>query len=690
MTKVSLKNILILRIIALTILFTLFAYIFYSVIDNQIKHVTENLIKQYASNLKQAINSKIDSEAAIYDNIIHSTNIYTITKEKLPPYQLKIYKRADNTLPKELISLIEKNSNIKFIYLTNDNLIINRYLLLNDKIFQFIYKSKIELNDSLADIIIKYNDTVFDVNNHKLSSANILNSSDYSYTLSLPDIKMDIYFKEKNKFLISSHKILSILILTVILYLIWLITELLFIRFSTKPLFEIFTNFKEIKKGKKEVHFKDFNIFEYDLIAKAAEETLSELKSNELKVLTILSRLPIPVTMLDKSLNIVFKNRYFDELFNLDKDKDYNFYNIIPDNLKSLEENLDKFINSIKQKTKFELYDKKFNNYYIVRFTKLFDAENKLLGYLITFHDITNQKIEQKLQEERANKLEKIVLNIEEVVTHLTSSSSELETNANNLSAMLAQQNATISESNTSIMELNTFTEQILATLNTIAQKSDTINDITQKTEHSVIESNEGMKELTSKIQEVFDIINKLNTKTTEIRKILKTIYEISEQTNILSLNASIEAVRETSTNESFKIIADEIRDLAEKTYKFTSDIENNIENINTFTTTSVMIAEETIKDINERYDDIKSLSENFEQIFESLKDLNENLHEIINSVKDLKQATNDISNSSNEMTSAMKDALSAANDSLQTAQDIKAVTKTLKETIEVIKNLKY
>ncbi|MGA1861647.1 methyl-accepting chemotaxis protein [Deferribacter thermophilus] len=687
MKKISLKNILILRIFALTLLFAIFAYIFYSVINNQIKETGNRLLKQYAHNIKWLIYSEINTEENAFDNLALE-NLEKLPTLKSKLYDVKTYKLESSSLPKDLISLIVKNKQIKFVYLDNSKLVINRYLLIGNNIHQLIYKAKLDINNSIANIIIKYNSTVFNSENKKVISDIIIDNSNNSLLLNFADLNFDIYFIPKYNHFLSSNKVVSIIILTIFLYIIWLITELLFIRFSTKPLFNLFTNFKAIKKGEKEVTFKDFNIIEYDLIAKAAEETLTELKSNELKVLTILSRLPIPVAMLDKSLNIIFKNRFFDELFNLDKDTDYNFYNIIPESLKILEENLDKFVNSIKQKTKFELFDVKNNAYFIVRLTKLFDTENKLLGYLITFHDITSQKIEQKAQEERANKLEKILLNIEEAVSHLTSSSSELETNANSLSAMLAQQNATVAESNTSIMELNTSTEQILTTLNNIAQKSDTINEITLQTENSLSESNEGMKELTNKVKEVFEIINNLNNKTNEIKKILKTIYEISEQTNILSLNASIEAVRESSTNESFKIIAEEIRDLAEKTYNFTSEIENNIEQINNFSTTAVMIAEETIKNINEGYNDIKSLSENFEQIFNSLKDLNTNLYEIINSVKDLKQATNDISNSSNEITMAMKDALNAANNSLQTAQDIKAVTKTLKETMEVIKKL--
>ncbi|KAA0258962.1 hypothetical protein FHQ18_03160 [Deferribacter autotrophicus] len=709
MKQISFKNVLIFRIIALTVLFCIFALIFYSLINNLLNNVAQQFLVSMGKNIKITIESVIASEQiefqTLSEKFINKKDINELKKDiKKLNYSIIQYKNnngifsssnstTSKSLPSDLLKLLNNNKLLTFYYIKNNSLIINRYLLLNndDVLYQFVKKIPLDIEHTFINTQISYvTKSLYDENNKPIKSSEIITRKNQQIELNIPEAGLKIYLSLNSFLPITNTKVSSIIIITILLYLIWLASEIFFIRFTTKPLFQIFSNFKRIKAGSRDLRFGNFSIYEYDIIAKAAEETLNELHQEEIKVNTILSRLPIPVAVFDKSFNINYRNKNFDNLFDLDSEKNYNLLEVIPESMKTLEENIDKFVNSLKQKYRFELYDPKYDAYYIVRLGKILDNQNKLIGYLITFNDISNQKKDNLLQEERANKLQKIVMNIEEAVIHLTNSSSELEASASTLSSMLSQQNTSISETNTSIMELNTFTEQILSSLNNIANKSDAINEETKKTEEKINESNEGMKELTNKINKVFEITNNLNQKTGEIRKILKTIYEISEHTNILSLNASIEAVREDTNKESFKIIAEEIRELSEKTYKFTSDIENKIEAISSFSTSSVMIVEETIKNIEEGYKDVKSLSENFEKIFIEIQDLNANLHEIINAIKDLKQATGDISNTSNEMLAAMSDALKSANETLQTAHDIKAVAKTLRETIEVINKLKH
>ncbi|MGA1845590.1 methyl-accepting chemotaxis protein [Deferribacter abyssi] len=708
MKRISLKNVLIFRIIALTLLFGIFSLIFYTIITNLMNSIAQQFLISMGKNIKTTIESVVNSEQigfqALSEKLVSKKDVDDF-KNDIKKYNYSLFQYRNNkeifsplnsnaskSLPEDLLKLLSQNKLVTYYYIKNNSLIINRYLLLdnNDLIYQFVKKINLDIKHPFINMQINYSTKIlYDEYNKSIKSSEVITRKNSQIELNIPEAGLKIYLSLSSFLPITNAKISSIIILIILLYLIWLISEIFFIRFTTKPLFDIFANFKRIQAGSRDLRFGNFSIYEYDIIAKAAEETLNELHQEEIKVNTILSRLPIPVAVFDKSFNINYRNKNFDKLFELDNDKNYNLLDLVPESMKILEEHIDKFVNSLKQKYRFELYDPKYDAYYIVRLGKILDNQNKLIGYLITFNDISNQKKDNLIQEERANKLQKIVMNIEEAVIHLNNSSSELEASASTLSSMLSQQNTSISETNTSIMELNTFTEQILSSLNNITNKSDAINEETKKTEEKITESNEGMKELTNKINKVFEITNNLNQKTNEIRKILKTIYEISEHTNILSLNASIEAVREDSNKESFKIIAEEIRELSEKTYKFTSDIENKIETISSFSTSSVMIVEETIKNIEEGYEDVKSLSENFEKIFLEIQDLNSNLHEIINAIKDLKQATNDISNTSNEMLAAMNDALKSANETLQTAQDIKAVAKTLRETIDVINKLK-
>ncbi len=96
-------------------------------------------------------------------------------------------------------------------------------------------------------------------------------------------------------------------------------------------------------------------------------------------------------------------------------------------------------------------------------------------------------------------------------------------------------------------------------------------NEISQSVEKSILESNE-------KMQNMMETIGKINTKSSEISKIIKTIDDIAFQTNILALNATVEAARAGSAGKGFAVVADEVRDLAAKSSLAAQETEALIE----------------------------------------------------------------------------------------------------------------
>lgn len=95
------------------------------------------------------------------------------------------------------------------------------------------------------------------------------------------------------------------------------------------------------------------------------------------------------------------------------------------------------------------------------------------------------------------------------------------------------------------------------------------------------IESNvSGNQKLSSNIDRASDAITKLVERTKDIRKILDGISEIAGQTNLLALNAAIEAARAGEAGKGFAVVSDEVRDLALKTSKSTSEIQDLIGNL--------------------------------------------------------------------------------------------------------------
>ena len=155
--------------------------------------------------------------------------------------------------------------------------------------------------------------------------------------------------------------------------------------------------------------------------------------------------------------------------------------------------------------------------------------------------------------------LERIVSSVTEVIRNIETAGNEVSTSSSQMSSNSSILSQAANEEETTVAELNESLANVYKQINNSAEKASKAREMEMGSVASINECNE-------KMSRMLDAMSEINNTSSEIANIIKTIQDISFQTNILSLNASIEAARAGSAGKGFAVVAGEVGSLANKT----------------------------------------------------------------------------------------------------------------------------
>jgi methyl-accepting chemotaxis protein len=195
--------------------------------------------------------------------------------------------------------------------------------------------------------------------------------------------------------------------------------------------------------------------------------------------------------------------------------------------------------------------------------------------------------------------------NFTTVLDRVRSAAVEVSTNANRIlvatdemNTGTGQQDQEITNTSSAVEELTVSMKQVSNNAEASAEAARRALDAAEQGNRAVRDTLDGMQRIRSSVQATARKIKSLGDRSLEISEIINVINDITEQTNLLALNAAIEAARAGEAGRGFAVVADEVRKLAEHSRTATKDIAALIKAIQAETNEAVVVMEEGTKEV--------------------------------------------------------------------------------------------
>ena len=320
-------------------------------------------------------------------------------------------------------------------------------------------------------------------------------------------------------------------------------------------------------------------------------------------------------------------------------------------------------------------------------------ALKRLIGYLSTMGD---GDLTQSISAKRNNEISTITRSIGSLQTtmrdiisqilrssgEVASSSRQIRTNADTIAAGTEDAASQTNSVAVASEEMAATSGEIAQSCLSAAENSNRASGTARSGAEVVRQTTGGMERIACRVQDAAKTVAGLGSRSDQIGQIVGTIEDIADQTNLLALNAAIEAARAGEQGRGFAVVADEVRALAERTTRATREIAEMIKAIQSETKDAVAAMEEGVAEVAKGTENCVRSGNALELILEQVNEVTQQVNQIATAAEEQTSTTGEITSNMQKITSAFQHTARGVTDTSQAAATLSLQSEELQRLV--------
>ncbi len=275
--------------------------------------------------------------------------------------------------------------------------------------------------------------------------------------------------------------------------------------------------------------------------------------------------------------------------------------------------------------------------------------------------------------------LNTLIRQVQQSGIQITTASTNISASGKELESTMVQQVASTNQVAATAREIAANSKHLVKTIDEVEDTSKITGIAAGDSQKDLLQMEATMRKLVGATSSIATKLGVISDKANSINTIVTTITKVADQTNLLSLNAAIEAEKAGEYGTGFAVVAREIRRLADQTAVATLDIENMVREMQGAVSTGVMEMDKFTKEVEQGVSQVEKISNKLESIIEQVQNLTPRFEEVGNSMESQSQGASQISEAMVQLSES----------SSQTAQSLREINQSISELNQAAQGLR-